>query len=349
MKLWQIPLGATRLTAITANETACDTQNMREVTVHSRHSEQCHLLFRLIFRRSPDALRKRFREQCSCPMGIAPRRNACEPLYHSFPAPAVATPSSSSCTILIVTLPIPPYLPYRLSSFLIRPYLIHLLLALVSSQLPPMLTQRLQKPNLYNHSTPSSSPSSPPSQMSRHQPTRSLSWKPPSSTANQPVEMSDYQPSLRSTLKGKQAIFSTWILSNPFVSSFVEDVSRGTAKETRANTMLNRENSSLSLSLSQTPPSSANSSSSRDSSNHSLQSLPSTPSRSVSFSGIVRVYSHAHQSSPTVEHVKDSTTLPPLEVRRKLKSAATRYPVNPSDPTSAAGRWLIRKTSSSNK
>lgn len=182
--------------------------------------------------------------------------------------------------------------------------------------------------------TPSPHKSSPPPTSRRH---------PSSSTTQTPLPLSPR----RSNLIPRQAIITSWFLCSPFTSSFVEEVESGTAKTTRANTLHNRHLVSSSISSSD---SSSECSSPKNS--NLASNAPSVSSNSsdpvckppVRFSDTAAVYSPG--SPPKLVRVHSAPeTRPPLEARSNRHQLSHSSNKNPTQPTTTAGRWLVRKLS----
>lgn len=145
--------------------------------------------------------------------------------------------------------------------------------------------------------------------------------------------------SVRGSLRERKAALSGWVKAGAFTTSFIEEVYQGTAKQTRVNTIHNRFDVSRTKHI--------RASQSGDFSVHSVCSVSSDSSnestKSLTFSNKARVF---HQDArldedPVFEDLKKPNRLPPLEVRRYR--ASRHYPLDPSQPCSAAGRWLQSK------
>lgn len=158
-----------------------------------------------------------------------------------------------------------------------------------------------------------------------------------------------HQPHLAraGNFRGRQAIFISWVTTAPFVTSFVEETDPGTAKTTRENTLLNRVSSP---SQSQKRPRPKSSSTLPSLSTASLDSSSSTSSSSmgkrekkaISFADTVHVYSDDFKARPTMEKVKYRANARLKSGRISVKGLHN----NPSTPTTAAGKWLLSKSSS---
>lgn len=180
-----------------------------------------------------------------------------------------------------------------------------------------------------------------------------------------PLSMESERPrrSVRSSVRGRATVLSSWLKASPMTTSFIEDAYEGTSKLTRMNTLYNRydisrlkhiqasQSGDFSVhSISSVASDSASSTSSSDPtlsppSPSSSASMESTTS-SLKFVDKARVF---HQNSrleddPIFEDLKKPNRLPPLEVRRYR--ASRHYPLDPSQPCTGAGRWLQSKRSS---
>lgn len=170
--------------------------------------------------------------------------------------------------------------------------------------------------------------------------------------------------SLTSSLRGRKAVFTSWVIANPFVSSFIEDEIQGTAKKTRTNTLLNRNASESNLealaraadaaptmrhapsmqelrgapSMATTRPLLRHVSSSRDFSRvRSSSSTSSSPA--ISFSEEVHTYlPDAAVDAPVIESIRRESRRPPLASRTAHPSRPPA--LDPSKPLSQGGRWI---------
>lgn len=158
------------------------------------------------------------------------------------------------------------------------------------------------------------------------------------------------KPSLLSSIRGRTAMLRTWVMANPLVTSSFEDMDKGIAKQTRSNTLINRQitsKSKLEKNSIYSVESDLSDSSSRipmlcssTSSCSSASSDTSSTSRRLCFSEKVKAY---YSNSRVVEEtIKAPNKRPPLEVR--LARSRMTYPVDPSQPLSAGGKWLQQRS-----
>lgn len=191
-------------------------------------------------------------------------------------------------------------------------------------------------------------------------------------------------PSLTSNIKGRGAMLRTWVMTNPFVSSVFEEDDKTLAKQTRLNTLHNRNLSSPNLkSLDRqqplpqqhTPQSSMNKSSSDPALQNRAPSLSSSESsrsasptrvdhQAISFANNVVAY-YDHQSHSNLQNTKHRTkhvsVSTPKEnlphVLEPLKASSNKLPLevrharargklitDPSQPLNTLPVWGFRKT-----
>lgn len=189
-----------------------------------------------------------------------------------------------------------------------------------------------------------------------------LSTEPTPTPTPTPLSMESDRPkrSVRSSMKGRAAVLSSWLKASPLTTSFIEDAYEGTSKQTRLNTLYNRDDISRVkhaqashsgdfTSHFQTSDIASDSLSTTSialpSSSSSSTSIESTTS-SLKFVDKARVFlqNSRLEDDPIFEDLKKPNRLPPLEVRRYR--ASRHYPLDPSQPCSGAGRWLQSKRSS---
>lgn len=177
------------------------------------------------------------------------------------------------------------------------------------------------------------------------------------SLPSDPVDTLQYadaasKPSFLSSIRGRKAMLRTWVMANPLVTSSFEDMDKGIAKQTRANTLLNRQLTTTTTDSSKkysaySDPMDPIDSSSRipslccsSSSCSSPSSDSSSSSRQLCFSNKVKAY---YSNSHVVEEsIKAPNKRPPLEVR--LARSRMTYPADPAQPLSAAGKWLNQRS-----
>lgn len=152
--------------------------------------------------------------------------------------------------------------------------------------------------------------------------------------------------SLRSNLKGRKAVLTSWLKASPLTTSFIEDVHQGTSKQTRLNTMYNRYDIGRMKHIQASQGADCSVHSMSSSSSESLSTTSAESTTSLRFMDKARVF-HENarlEDDPMFEDLKKPNRLPPLEVRRYR--ASRHYPLDPSQPCSAAGRWVQGKRSS---
>lgn len=157
------------------------------------------------------------------------------------------------------------------------------------------------------------------------------------------------RPSVMSSFRGKQVVFSTWLASSPFVTSFVEDMNRGTAKETRLNTLVNREirtGKKKSAKDQEESFSSVRDFTVASSDERKRERIVETQGLGISFSPKVEVYFVENAGTAVIEDVRGESRLPSMKARRMRASRTAAVHVNVRRPTTAAGKWIMKKSAS---
>lgn len=183
--------------------------------------------------------------------------------------------------------------------------------------------------------------SSPPTPNSQSPPLRLAETK--ESRRSQPT----MNRSISSSVKGRSAVFRSWVMTNPLVTSAFDELDKGLAKQTRMNTLQNRNSASspcLSSLVDKKQP--HNSAPAFPSVSLCSSASPSQP-QSISFNGNVHAFYHAADNksggSKVLERLKPPSKKPPLEVRESR--ARMNYPTDPSKPISPGGKWVTRQPS----